>query len=112
MVTLTLTVVFYVLGHGRPAVILCAPLLGLAVARLARLGPRAIEITPEGVTIHARLRPPRRIPASDLELHLLPGELVLRGRGGDTIVEIDADRFPDGGLEACVEALREVAAAA
>jgi hypothetical protein len=109
MVTLTLTVVFYVLSHGRPAVILCAPLLGLAIAWLTGLGPRALEVDAGGVVIRSHLRPARRIAATDLTFHLLPGELVLVGRGGRTVVEIGTDHFPERSMEACAEALREVA---
>jgi hypothetical protein len=120
MVTLTLTFALYFLGHGRPAVIFCAPILGIAIAWLTGLGPRAIEVAADAVVVRSHLRPARRIAAADLTFQLLPGELALFGRGGrsvalaprdqlKTIIEIAAERFPEGSLEACVEALGEVA---
>lgn len=106
VVSLILTVALYVISDGRGLVIMCAPLVGVAVARLFGYGPRAIEVDVDGVVVRSRLRPPRRIAASDLRVYLLPGELVLVGPA--TCVQIGADRFPERSFAACTDALREI----
>ena len=80
---------------------------GPAIFYLVSGAPRAIEVHADRVVNRYALRKDRRIPAAELTLQRLPGELVLI-HGSDTIT-FDAESVPGGALERCGEAIEAIA---
>ncbi|MGE0791870.1 MAG: hypothetical protein AB7S26_39720 [Sandaracinaceae bacterium] len=69
--------------------------------------PNAIEVHEDRVVIRYAMRKDRTIPAGELTLQRLPGELVLI-HGNDTIL-FDAESVHEGALDRCGDAIEAVA---
>jgi len=82
-----------------------------AVGYLASGAPRALEVGRGGVAVHYWFRRRWWIPAGDLQVQRLPGELVVVDAGQDRSVGLPESAFVGERAEAAADALAELLAA-